>query len=241
LVERVRQANDRRATDLNHLEGLMSRLTGAGYHHDLAAQQLRVYGSRAIPGMLQIYGQRRVEVSANSFSMVCSTFEPAVVDQLIGALRSPSESVRTVSIQTLGKMRDVRAIPYLWRHAFGREATSEERSVSQDALKQLANVSRDRKLRIDLATAINPEAKIKIIGIRQGEKIHEDLITISDSISTYDLGKYYVILNYYSELIIKNYSLKNIKKVPDSFCYNSGSNPDYLDVNQLKERLNNII
>ena len=94
---------------------------------------------------------------------------------------------------------------------------------------------------IDLATAINPEAKIKIIGIRQGEKIHEDLITISDSVSTYDLGKYYVILNYYSELIIKNYSLKNIKKVPDNFCYNSGSNSDYLDVNQLKERLNNII
>jgi UDP-N-acetylglucosamine 4,6-dehydratase len=94
---------------------------------------------------------------------------------------------------------------------------------------------------IDLATAINPEAKIKIIGIRQGEKIHEDLITLSDSISTYDFGKYYAILNYYSELIIKNYSLKNIKKVPASFCYNSGSNPDYLDVNQLKERLNNII
>ena len=94
---------------------------------------------------------------------------------------------------------------------------------------------------IDLATAINPKAKIKIIGIRQGEKIHEDLITLSDSISTYDFGKYYVILNYYSELIIKNYSLKNIKKVPDSFCYNSGSNPDYLDVNQLKERLSNII
>ena len=94
---------------------------------------------------------------------------------------------------------------------------------------------------IDLATAINPKAKIKIIGIRQGEKIHEDLITLSDSISTYDFGKYYVILNYYSELIIKNYGLKNIKKVPDSFCYNSGSNPDYLDVNQLKERLKNII
>jgi UDP-N-acetylglucosamine 4,6-dehydratase len=94
---------------------------------------------------------------------------------------------------------------------------------------------------IDLATAINPEAKIKIIGIRQGEKIHEDLITLSDSISTYDFGKYYAILNYYSESIIKSYSLKNIKKVPASFCYNSGSNPDYLDVNQLKERLSNII
>ena len=94
---------------------------------------------------------------------------------------------------------------------------------------------------IDLATAINPEAKIKIIGIRQGEKIHEDLITSSDSISTYDFGKYYAILNYYSESIIKSYNLKNIKKVAASFCYNSGSNHDYLDVNQLKERLRSII
>jgi len=94
---------------------------------------------------------------------------------------------------------------------------------------------------VDLATAINADAKIKIIGIRQGEKIHEDLITLSDSTSTYDFGKYYAILNYHSESIIKSYGLKNIKKVPASFCYNSGSNPDYLDVNQLKERLSNII
>ena len=94
---------------------------------------------------------------------------------------------------------------------------------------------------IDLVKAINPKAKIKIVGIRQGEKIHEDLITLSDSISTYDFGKYYAILNYYSQSIIKKYTLKNIKKVPPSFYYNSGSNPDYLDVNQLKERLRNII
>jgi len=94
---------------------------------------------------------------------------------------------------------------------------------------------------IDLAKAINPKAKIKIIGIRQGEKIHEDLITSSDSISTYDFGKYYAILNRYSESIIKSYTLKNTKKVPTSFYYNSGTNPDYLDVNQLKERLSNII
>ncbi|MDC1158780.1 UDP-N-acetylglucosamine 4,6-dehydratase (inverting), partial [Pelagibacteraceae bacterium] len=47
---------------------------------------------------------------------------------------------------------------------------------------------------LDLAKIISPKSRIKYIGIRKGEKIHEDLITASDSISTYNIGKYYVIL-----------------------------------------------
>ena len=94
---------------------------------------------------------------------------------------------------------------------------------------------------LDLAKAINPKAKIKIIGIRQGEKIHEDLITLSDSVSTYDFGKYYAILNNYSEINIKNYNLKNIKKVSDNFFYNSGSNSDYLNISDLQKHLKNIL
>jgi UDP-N-acetylglucosamine 4,6-dehydratase (inverting) len=94
---------------------------------------------------------------------------------------------------------------------------------------------------VDLAKAINPKAKIKIIGIRQGEKIHEDLITLSDSISTYDFGKYYAILNNYSEINIKNYNLKNIKRVSDNFFYNSGSNSDYLNISDLQKNLKNIL
>ena len=47
---------------------------------------------------------------------------------------------------------------------------------------------------IDVAEAIGPNCEKKIIGIRPGEKIHEEMITSADSINTYDLGKYYVIL-----------------------------------------------
>ena len=47
---------------------------------------------------------------------------------------------------------------------------------------------------LDLAKAISPKCKIKVIGIRPGEKIHEELITKSDSFSTVDLGKYFAIL-----------------------------------------------
>ena len=47
---------------------------------------------------------------------------------------------------------------------------------------------------LDIAKAIAPECKLKFIGIRPGEKIHEEMITYSDSHYTYDIGKYYVIL-----------------------------------------------
>ena len=47
---------------------------------------------------------------------------------------------------------------------------------------------------VDVATAIGPECKQEVIGIRPGEKVHEEMITSSDSFSTYDLGKYYAIL-----------------------------------------------
>lgn len=94
----------------------------------------------------------------------------------------------------------------------------------------------------DVAEAIAPDCKQKIIGIRPGEKIHEEMITSSDSFTTYDLGKYYVILPQtifwnLSEFIDKH----NAKKVEEGFNYNSGENEDFLSVNDLKELINENI
>jgi UDP-N-acetylglucosamine 4,6-dehydratase (inverting) len=83
---------------------------------------------------------------------------------------------------------------------------------------------------IDLAKAISKESKIKIIGIRPGEKIHEEMISAHDSSDVYDLGKYYIIIPNY----LKNkYSLRKIVK--KSFSYNSYNNPEFLSINQLKK------
>ena len=60
---------------------------------------------------------------------------------------------------------------------------------------------------VDLAKAINVNYKHKIVGIRPGEKIHEEMITESDSYNTYELNKYYVILSSDEEI------MKNIKKL----------------------------
>ena len=88
----------------------------------------------------------------------------------------------------------------------------------------------------DVATAIAPECELEIIGIRPGEKIHEEMITSSDSFYTYDLGKYYTILpsvpNFDVQEFIKHF---NAKLVPAGFNYNSGDNTEWETVTTLRQ------
>jgi UDP-N-acetylglucosamine 4,6-dehydratase (inverting) len=89
---------------------------------------------------------------------------------------------------------------------------------------------------VDVASAIAPGAKHDIIGIRPGEKIHEEMITASDSQNTLDLGSYYAILPSGDEQSISRYrEVMGAVPVPEGFCYNSGSNPDFLTVDQLRD------
>ena len=89
---------------------------------------------------------------------------------------------------------------------------------------------------IDVAEAIGPGCEKPITGIRPGEKIHEEMITSSDSFTTVDFGKYYAILpsdgrllNHYQQA---GTSLKSVQK---GFAYNSGTNPEFLSVERLRE------
>lgn len=87
----------------------------------------------------------------------------------------------------------------------------------------------------DMATAIGPNCEQKIVGIRPGEKIHEEMITSSDSYNTFDLGKYFVILPSITNWDIKEFILNfNAKKVPVGFNYNSGDNTDWESVESLR-------
>lgn len=89
---------------------------------------------------------------------------------------------------------------------------------------------------LDLAKAINPKAKIELIGVRPGEKIHEDLITSSESNTTITVGKYYAILPYKEHKFINKYKKKfNIKFVEQGFNYNSGTNKKFLSVDELRK------
>ena len=89
---------------------------------------------------------------------------------------------------------------------------------------------------IDLAKVIAPNAKINFIGIRQGEKIHEDLITNSESINTLDYKKYFLIVSD-KKKIQKLYISKGATKVSKDFYYNSGTNKNFLNKSEIKSLL----
>ena len=87
----------------------------------------------------------------------------------------------------------------------------------------------------DVADAIGPSCEKPIVGIRPGEKIHEEMITESDSFTTIDLGPYYAILPSDSRLHQRHTEADiNSVVVPQGFAYNSGTNPDFLSVEQLR-------
>ena len=88
----------------------------------------------------------------------------------------------------------------------------------------------------EVVKAIGPDCKIEVVGIRPGEKIHEEMITASDSFSTYDLGKYYSILPQVPCFKITDYIKHfNAKSVPIGFDYNSGNNEEWVDASALRK------
>lgn len=88
---------------------------------------------------------------------------------------------------------------------------------------------------MDVANAICPDCKKEEVGIRPGEKLHEEMITASDSFFTYDLGKYYVILPSQPIFDLQKFIEKfSATKVPEGFSYNSGTNEEWETVDSLR-------
>lgn len=94
----------------------------------------------------------------------------------------------------------------------------------------------------DVATAIDENCKQEIVGIRPGEKVHEEMITASDSFTTYDLGKYYTILPQVPVFNLSEFENKfNAQKVPVGFKYNSGENEHFLTIQELKQLITEFV
>jgi len=90
---------------------------------------------------------------------------------------------------------------------------------------------------LDIAKAIGPECDIRDVGIRPGEKLHEEMITDTDSLNTIDLGDYYVIMpsvsfTYSESDYMAHY---NAQKVPFGFRYNSGTNTQWETIEGLRK------
>ena len=98
---------------------------------------------------------------------------------------------------------------------------------------------------IDIIKSINPKPKIKIIGIKQGEKLHETLGGKDEARNTLEYKKHYVLLPTFSNQIAKKYSIDPItgqkgKFVPKNFEYNSSNIKDRLNVESIKKLINKI-
>lgn len=90
----------------------------------------------------------------------------------------------------------------------------------------------------ELAEAIGPQCERPVVGIRPGEKIHEEMISTADAVSTVDCGSYYCILPQASPGIEKHYREAGAKPVPTGFCYNSGTNEQFLTVEEIRDLIN---
>lgn len=89
----------------------------------------------------------------------------------------------------------------------------------------------------DICKAMAPDAKMKIVGIREGEKIHEVMITKDDSRSTYDYGDYYIIYPNFEWFDFKKAFKEGGKPLEDGFEYNSGNNTEWLSVEDIHKLL----
>jgi len=92
---------------------------------------------------------------------------------------------------------------------------------------------------IDLAKVIAPNIKHKIVGIRPGEKLHEEMISTHDSYNTYEYSKYYKILPQINNWSENKKHIKNGKKVLDAFSYRSNTNTEWMTKTQLQNWIKN--
>lgn len=92
----------------------------------------------------------------------------------------------------------------------------------------------------DLAKAMLPDAELKEVGIREGEKLHEVMVTEEDSRLTYDYGDHYIIYPHFDWWDTAKHFKTGGVKVSDGFRYSSDNNSEWLSVEDMRERLKSI-
>ena len=93
----------------------------------------------------------------------------------------------------------------------------------------------------DLAQAVLPGCEMPEVGIREGEKLHEIMVTEEDAPNTYEYDRHFII---FPQMVWNNRQMPNPdgkgKKVPEGFSYSSGNNKEWLGVEDIKELLKSV-
>ena len=87
---------------------------------------------------------------------------------------------------------------------------------------------------IDVAKIVAPKSKISVVGIRPGEKLHEQMISLEDSSTTYEYKDFYKILPILNNWSLDKNRIKNGKKVSEDFVYSSNKNSEWMEISRLK-------
>jgi len=88
---------------------------------------------------------------------------------------------------------------------------------------------------LDIAKSINPKNKIKIIGVRPGEKLHEMMISNEDAHLTYEYKNYYKVLSTLADARFIKKAIKKGKKVSKDFEYSSNTNTKWMEIKELRK------
>ena len=91
---------------------------------------------------------------------------------------------------------------------------------------------------IDIARAVNPEAEHKVIGVRPGEKLHEEMISFEDSYYTYEYDEHFKILPVINNWGSSTLRIKDGKKVAEGFRYSSETNTEWMSTQELSRWIN---
>jgi UDP-N-acetylglucosamine 4,6-dehydratase (inverting) len=92
----------------------------------------------------------------------------------------------------------------------------------------------------DLAKAMKDDVRLKEVGIREGEKIHEVMVTKDDSRNTYEYEKHYIIYPNFEWWDVENYFSEGGKLIEEGFEYNSGTNKEWMSAEDLKKALESL-
>jgi UDP-N-acetylglucosamine 4,6-dehydratase len=92
----------------------------------------------------------------------------------------------------------------------------------------------------DIAKAVNPDAEFKVIGIRPGEKLHEEMISFEDSYYTFEYNEHFKILPVINNWGSSTARIKDGKKVTEGFRYSSETNTDWMTAEELSQWINNV-
>lgn len=93
---------------------------------------------------------------------------------------------------------------------------------------------------VDLATAMGPDLEQVEVGIREGEKLHECMVPAADSMTTYEYENNFIIYPHMEWFDLSAVDLRDGKKVPTGFTYDSGTNTEWLSVDDLRSLVSDM-